>query len=272
MALAYIEKLDGYIADTPNIDFLRCDGTAFSFYECQSGNFTDTLNFLTVTGGWGTTPLAYIPTDRTTEFQFESAQFSIDIFAMANAVETKSGDFGTLETDNFDVEATTTGEGQSATTTYTITMPFEVMAGSVRIRGLVEDTTLAAGKFTVAITPYSPAGGTDQAPVAEVKAKTVITFHADDVKAGDTIRVTYRRRVVNAVASVRSLPQKPRSISHRNLMCGNASARPPIVRSSSPQPSMFTCFRFGSCVSVYFSVSTSVIGVFDRSSSSVASV
>jgi hypothetical protein len=73
MAVAYIEKLDGYIADTPNIDFLRCDGTAFSFYECQSGNFTDTLNFITVTGGWGTSPLAYIPSDRTTEFQFESA-------------------------------------------------------------------------------------------------------------------------------------------------------------------------------------------------------
>lgn len=204
MALAYIEKLDGYIADTPNIDFLRCDGTAFSFYECQSGNFTDTLNFLTVTGGWGTTPLAYIPTDRTTEFQFESAQFSIDIFAMANAVDTKTGDFGALETDNFDVVATTTGEGNSATTTYTITMPFEVMTGSVRIRGLHElaaSETAGEGNFSVAITQYAPASGEGQSATAEVPAKTVITFNGpNDVKNGDTVRVTYRRRIVNAVA------------------------------------------------------------------------
>lgn len=126
MAVAYIEKLDGYIADTPNIDFLRCDGTAFSFYECQSGNFTDTLNFITVTGGWGTSPLAYIPSDRTTEFQFESSQFSIDIFSMANAVELTKADTGVLETDLFDVDKTA----------HTITMNFETKDDSIRIRGL----------------------------------------------------------------------------------------------------------------------------------------
>lgn len=56
MAVAYIEKFDGYIADTPNLDFERCDGTVFSFYEVNSSNFSDTLNFLTITGGQGTSP------------------------------------------------------------------------------------------------------------------------------------------------------------------------------------------------------------------------
>lgn len=185
MAIAYIEKLDGYIADTPNLDFLRCDGTAFSYYEVNSANFTDTLNFLTITGGWGTSPLAYVPTDRTTEFEFESSQFTIDMFAMSNAEKLSEGDFGIRETDRFDVEA---GEGQ--TPALTVTLPFEVQEGSVRIRGLVEDEAAAAGKFKVDIT----------AAGAQADGQTVITFANGDVQDGDTIRVSYRRRVVGATA------------------------------------------------------------------------
>lgn len=179
MAIAYIEKLDGYIADTPNLDFLRCDGTAFSYYEVNSANFTDTLNFLTITGGWGTSPLAYVPTDRTTEFEFESSQFTIDMFAMSNAEGLTEGDFGTRETGRFEVA-----------TGLKVTLPFEVQEGSVRIRGLTEDDTAAAGKFTVAIT----------ASGAEAAGKTEITFTSGDVVVGDTIRVSYRRRVVGATA------------------------------------------------------------------------
>lgn len=185
MAIAYIEKLDGYIADTPNLDFLRCDGTAFSYYEVNSANFTDTLNFLTITGGWGTSPLAYVPTDRTTEFEFESSQFTIDMFAMSNAEKLSEGDFGIRETDRFDVEA---GEDQAPA--LTVTLPFEVQEGSVRIRGLVEDKAAAAGKFKVDIT----------AAGAQAGGKTVITFATGDVQDGDMIRVSYRRRVVGATA------------------------------------------------------------------------
>lgn len=185
MAIAYIEKLDGYIADTPNLDFLRCDGTAFSYYEVNSANFTDTLNFLTITGGWGTSPLAYVPTDRTTEFEFESSQFTIDMFAMSNAEQLGEGDYGIRETDRFDVKQGT-GDGAALT----VTLPFEVKASSVRIRGLTEDDTAAAGKFSVAITTAG----------AETDGQTVITFATGDVKDGDTIRVSYRRRVVGATA------------------------------------------------------------------------
>lgn len=192
MAIAYIEKLDGYIADTPNLDFLRCDGTAFSYYEVNSANFTDTLNFLTITGGWGTSPLAYVPTDRTTEFEFESSQFTIDMFAMSNAESLGEGDYGIRETDRFDVKQGT-GEGAALT----VELPFDVQAGSVRIRNMTEATaeegqTAAAsqGKFAVTITDATE----------NTAGKTVITFATGDVKNGDTIRVSYRRRVVGATA------------------------------------------------------------------------
>lgn len=176
MAVAYIEKFDGYIADTPNLDFERCDGTVFSFYEVNSSNFSDTLNFLTITGGQGTSPLAYIPSDRTTEFSFESSQFSIDMFSMANAIDMTNGDYGTRETERYDVVENK------------ITIPYEVQAGSVKIRGLEEaDGAAAAGKFQVTIT----------AATAETDGKTEITLNAGDFTAGQPVRVSYVRRVVN---------------------------------------------------------------------------
>ena len=182
MALVRIDKLQGYIGDTANIDFIRCDDTAFSYYECQSTNFTDTLNFITITGGWGTSPLAYIPTDRTTEFTFESSQFSQDIFELANAATIATDDYGVLETTYCNVDATA----------HTVTLPFEVKASTVHIRGLEESTTVAAGKFSVVTTSYSISG------TSETKAKTVITFNAADVSGVTMIPVTYWRRAVDA--------------------------------------------------------------------------
>ena len=71
-------------------------------------------------------------------------------------------------------------------------MPFEVQTGSVRIRGLEEATgegaAAATGKFTVVITD-----ATEQAAGA-----TVITLHESDATVGDTLRVSYRRRVIGA--------------------------------------------------------------------------
>lgn len=40
----YIEQIGGYIADTPNIDFERCDGTIFSYYEVSTANMNSTNN------------------------------------------------------------------------------------------------------------------------------------------------------------------------------------------------------------------------------------
>lgn len=63
--MVYIEQINGYIADVPNIDFIRSDGEAFNYYEVSTANMNETNNMLTITGGQGNYPLAYIPTDST---------------------------------------------------------------------------------------------------------------------------------------------------------------------------------------------------------------
>lgn len=173
----YIEQCDGYIADNPNLDFERCDGEVFSYYEVNTANMSNTANVQTITGGQGNYPLAYIETDKALEFTFASSQFTLDMFVMANAAKAIEGDVGTLETKRYEV-----GTGQ------TVTLPFEVQEGSVKIRGLTQAEAAAAGSFSVKIT----------AATADAAGSTVITLAADDATAGDTIRVSYRRRVVNA--------------------------------------------------------------------------
>lgn len=173
----YVKEQGGYIADNPNIDFERCDGRVFSYDEINTASVSVTKNSVTITGGWGSFPLAYIDTDSSMEITFESSKFTLAMFEMANAVNGADGDFSTLETKYFDVEAG-----------LKVTIPYEVQTGSVKINGQEEATTAAAGKFSVAITAAS----------ADTAGKAEVTFHEGDVTVGDTIRVSYRRRVVNA--------------------------------------------------------------------------
>lgn len=42
--MIYVEKYNGYIADNPNIDFVRCDGRVFSFDEVNTASVTNTKN------------------------------------------------------------------------------------------------------------------------------------------------------------------------------------------------------------------------------------
>lgn len=175
--MLYLEKYNGYLADVPNIEFIRCDGTMFAYDELSSASLTAGHNMITITGGQGNFPLAYIDTDSTLELNFESAQFNLEIFEMANGTTTVEGDFGMYESNRYDVESG-----------LKITLPFEVQTSSVKIRGLAEDTTAATGKFTVAIT----ASGADTA------GSTVITFYEGDVTVGQTVRVGYKRRLVSS--------------------------------------------------------------------------
>lgn len=175
----YLPKYDGYIIDNPNIDFVRCDGTVFSYDEVNTASVTNTNNVITITGGQGRSPLAYIDSDMTSEITFASSLFDLEMFAMANAVDVENGDFGTLESGLYEVE-----DG------LTVNLPFEVKTNSVQIvrpRGLEEASTVAAGKFTVTIT----------AATAETAGAAVITFNTGDVTVGQTVRVAYIRRVVN---------------------------------------------------------------------------
>ena len=175
--MLYIEKYNGYLADVPNIEFVRCDGTVFAYDELNSASMTAGHNMITITGGQGNFPLAYIDTDSTLEFQFESSQFGLEIFEMANGVSQEEGDFGMLESNRFDVESG-----------LKINIPYEVKENSVIIRGLEEAVAAATGKFSVAITQST----------AAVDGKTVITFYEGDVTVGQVVRVAYQRRVVGS--------------------------------------------------------------------------
>lgn len=42
MALRYVEKLQGYIADVPDIDFTRCDGRLFHFDQVNTAGVSTT--------------------------------------------------------------------------------------------------------------------------------------------------------------------------------------------------------------------------------------
>lgn len=179
----FIQEANGYIIDNPNIDFLRCDGKVFSYDEVNTAQWSNTNNSVTINGGWSSFPLAYIDTDKTQEITYSSSQFDLAMFEMANATNAEEGDFGTLETERFDVVV--------ADSTTSITMPFEVQAGSVKIRGMEETSdTVATGKFKVAIT----------ASTAETAGSTVVTFYTGDYLAGDVVRASYRRRVIGASA------------------------------------------------------------------------
>ena len=72
----YLPKYDGYIVDNPNIDFIRCDGKRFFFDQVSTASATNTSNQITISGGQGRVPLAYIDSDMLSEITFSSALFT----------------------------------------------------------------------------------------------------------------------------------------------------------------------------------------------------
>lgn len=140
----------------------------------------NTTNNITITGGQGVYPLAYIDTDRAFEVTYTSAQFSMDMFEMVNTGSAVDKDIGVYQSETYDVV--------SADSALVVELPFEIDAASTKIRGLQYAATSATGKFTVTVTAY--AEGTP--------AKSVITFFAGDVAVGDPVTVTFKRRIVDA--------------------------------------------------------------------------
>ena len=172
MDMKYLAQCGGYIVDVPNIDFVRCDGTVFSYDELSTAGLSRTQNSVTITGGQSAYPVAIIDTDSTSEFTFASSQFTMDMFEMAQSAKQKIGDFGTRESNRFEVAA----ENK-------ITIPYELKEGSVFIRGLEEaEEAPTTGKYKVEI----------------ADATATITFAEGEFEVGDTVRVSYIRRVNNA--------------------------------------------------------------------------
>lgn len=176
MASIYMEEYKGFLYDVPNMDFIRCDGKPYHYDKVSTSDATFSAETTPINGGQGKLPIGWIETGATQEVTLASAEFDLEMFEMANAAKMTTGDYNTVEADLFAVAA-----GPQ------ITLPFEVQTGSVKIRGMEEATTAAAGKFAVAIT----------AATAQADGSTVITFADNDVAVGDDIRVWYKRRVVD---------------------------------------------------------------------------
>ena len=177
MASIYMDEYKGFLYDVPNVDFIRCDGTPYHYDKVSTSDANFTAESTPINGGWGKLPIGFIETATTQEVTLASAEFGLDMFEMANAVNKAVGDYNTFESGLFAI-----GDGATAT------LPFEVQAGSVKIRGLEETSeTPTTGKFKVTIT----------AATANAAGSTSIAFASGDVTVGDEIRVGYKRRVVN---------------------------------------------------------------------------
>lgn len=173
----YIDEYKGFLYDVPVVDFIRCDGTPYHYDKVSTSDANFSSESTPINGGWGKLPIGFIETGATQEVTLASAEFGLDMFEMANAAKIAKGDFSTFEMEKYAVE---TGPK--------IVLPFEVQAGSVKIRGLTESTEApTTGKFKVTIT----------AATESVAGKTEITLAAADAAAGDEIRVGYKRRVVD---------------------------------------------------------------------------
>lgn len=168
----YVPKFQGFIADSANIDFKRCDGTFYSCATATATSMTPTANSISITGGQSQYPIGFIDTDRGLECSFTDAKFDADLFEIVNAGSAVDADSSTVETKKYAVK-----------TGGTIELPFETDATSVYIRGLELTTgTVVAGKFTASVS-----GG-----------KTTLTLSTDDVAADDEIYVSYNRRLADA--------------------------------------------------------------------------
>lgn len=134
---------------------------------------TSTDNTTAVYGGWGKTPLGFIEGDATLELSYTDAMFYRDLYSISG-------------TGSSSIKDTSIKEGRLCTvlTGPVIELPFQVNTGNVQIAGLELDTTASSGKFSVS---YD-----------DTTKVSTITFNEGDVTVGDTVRVTYERRVAQA--------------------------------------------------------------------------
>ena len=173
MNLVWIPSLEGYIAETPNIDFKRCDGAVFSFDKVNTASVNFELDNQEIRGGQYRFPVSAIETTGRIEFTFESSAFTMDMFELAH-VEPNSDDSsnGTsiLETHRFDVDSNNI-----------IILPFEVEPHSVYIRGQREAASASPSYFGVET--YGPSSPSELIGTWEAGLNEAIqNVNSDDIQ------------------------------------------------------------------------------------------
>ena len=169
----YVDKYKGYVADAADIEFIRCDGSVYSCKEATATSITPGGDAMTITGGQGLFPLAYIDSSKTLDLSFTNAAFDMDMFEITGTEAATEGNEYILVTERLEIS-----EKNSAL--YTHTKHVMVPAETYYIHGLeyVSGTTVAEGKFCVTT-----------ADTGETGSK--LLFDEADVAEGDEILVTY---------------------------------------------------------------------------------
>jgi len=130
----------GFIVDSPNALIIGKSGNS-QIVTATQGSITFGGDSIDINGGWSLYSLASIDTSKTIEIALTDAELKMSSLALQNGVTVQSKAkerfiFG----QNYEVKANK------------ITLPYEVVAGSVLIEGFEETgAILEAGKFTVTV-------------------------------------------------------------------------------------------------------------------------
>lgn len=151
--------------------YKRADGKRFYFPHATATSVTPSQESTPINGGWGLAPLAYINGQQTLEMVFTSAEFSMDMFSAANAV------------DGVDATAMISEVKSYMVTANSIVIPYKTDVESIYINGLEKADAIGEGVFTVEVDEDMPS--------------TTITFNEGEVEEGTEIEVFFDREVEN---------------------------------------------------------------------------
>lgn len=168
----YSDKYKGYVADVADIDFIRCDGKAYSCKEATATSITPAGDALQVTGGQGSFPLAYIDSGKSLDLSFTNAAFDMDMFELFGTDAAYDAS-AAAPVAIFTTERVTVASGNTVTLSHT-----PITTKTMYANGIVYGTTAGAGKFTV--------------------SGSTLTFTAGDVEIGKDIDVNYYYNVEEA--------------------------------------------------------------------------
>ena len=123
----------------PKAYFTRCgDKRRFTFDKLTAATVTPNIQTTDVNAGWSLFPVAQLPGQSTFEMSLTSGEFNAELFSMANKADYEKAEFAVPQT-----------EWPTLDANKQLTLKHTPMAGTISIKGMVQDTTAAEGKYSV---------------------------------------------------------------------------------------------------------------------------
>lgn len=129
----------GFIIDSPNV-CIETKKTVYPIITAESGTITPSSDSISINGGWSTSPLIEIDTTQGLTISISNAEWTMTNDELTTGGEVTKGN----------IERTFFGKKYEVKSN-AITIPYEVVADSVRIEGLTEtkEATPTSGEFKV---------------------------------------------------------------------------------------------------------------------------